>query len=270
MKYLRKKTTAILIQAGLLVWGGSIFLFPSTGWCQANRVKDVKQPVDQSIQIRQKTGKEIDQWEQEKAKLIYQYELLKTEQETLVLANKELAAAESEATILNEKLLKQKQESVRIQKELLPFLNTVYAQLAALVSDDTPFLKDERAMRLKNLEKMLESSEVTIAEKYRKVMEALFVEADYGNTIETYQEKVLMGNEEVLGNIFRLGRVCLFFLSLDQTSCAYYNVAQKNWTPLADEYLGAIQSCVEISKKRKPAELLSLPLGRLVVQGDEQ
>lgn len=259
-----------MIQAGLLIWGGTFLLFPLTSFCQTNRIEDVKLPVDQSIQIRQKTREETDQWEREKAKLIYLYEQLKAEQETLVLENKELAAAESEAETLNEKLLKQKQESVRIQKELLPFLNTVYEQLAALILNDTPFLKDERSLRLNNLGKVLQASDVSIAEKYRKVMEALFVEADYGNTIETYQEKVLMGNEAVLGNIFRLGRVCLFFLSLDQTSCAYYNVAEKNWTPLADEYLGAIRSGVEISKKRKPAELLSLPLGRLAAQGEEQ
>ncbi|MFH2093759.1 MAG: DUF3450 domain-containing protein [Pseudomonadota bacterium] len=269
MKHLKKKASIVLIQAGLLLLV-VYFSFPLTSQCQTNRIEDVRQPVEQSIQIRQKTQKEADQWEQEKEKLIYQYELLKNEQEALESENKALAVAESEATTLNEKRLKQKQESMRIQKELLPFLNTVYAQLAALVSNDTPFLKDERSMRLKNLEQVLEAVDVSIAEKYRKVMEALFVEADYGNTIETYQEKVLMGNEAVLGNMFRLGRVSLFFLSLDQTSCAYYNVATKTWNPLADEYLGAIQSCVEISKKRKPAELLSLPLGRLAKQGGEQ
>ncbi|MBU2454746.1 MAG: DUF3450 domain-containing protein, partial [Proteobacteria bacterium] len=109
MKYSKKKTTKALIQAGLLIWGGTFLLFPLTSFCQTNRIEDVKLPVDQSIQIRQKTREETDQWEREKAKLIYLYEQLKAEQETLVLENKELAAAESEAETLNEKLLKQKQ-----------------------------------------------------------------------------------------------------------------------------------------------------------------
>ncbi|MBU1344184.1 MAG: DUF3450 domain-containing protein [Proteobacteria bacterium] len=266
----KKKTTIVWILAGLLSFCGNLFLFSSTGQCQASRTEDVKQPVEQSVKIRQETQRETDQWEQEKAKLIYLYDQLKAEHEALATENKTLSSAESEAETLNLKLLKQKQESVRIQKELLPFLNNLYARLATLVSNDTPFLKEERALRLQNLEKILASPEVTVAEKYRKVMEALFIEADYGNTIEIYQEKVLINNEAVLGDIFRLGRVCLFFLSLDQTSCAYYNVTQKNWTPLEKESLAAIRSGVEIGQKRKPAQLLALPLGRLAVQGDEQ
>ncbi len=198
------------------------------------------------------------------------YEQLKQENEMLVSENKDLTAAQESQKKLNQTLLKQQQESLRIQKELFPFLKDVYAQLAELVANDPPFLKDERSIRLNTLEKVIHDPEVSIAEKYRKVMEALFIEAEYGATIEVYQDKVMIGTEEVLGNIFRLGRVSLFFLSLDKQSSAYFNVAQKSWLPLSNDHLPAICSAVEIGSKRRPAELLALPLGQLAVQGDEQ
>jgi hypothetical protein len=72
----------------------------------------------------------------------------------------------------------------------------------------------------------------------------------------------------VLGNIFRLGRVSLFFLSLDQKAAAYFNVSQKLWQPLPEDNLLAIRSAVEIGQKHRSVELLSLPLGKLSV-GEE-
>ena len=80
----------------------------------------------------------------------------------------------------------------------------------------------------------------------------------------------MMEGKTTTGNIFRLGRVSLFFLSLDQQSCARFNVAQTEWQPLADEYLPAVRSAIEIGIKRKPVELLSLPIGHLALQGEDQ
>ncbi|CCK81582.1 DUF3450 domain-containing protein [Desulfobacula toluolica] len=269
MKFFKKQTNNLIVQAVVLFLGGCAFVFPSTGWCRTDTVKQVKQPVEQSVQIRRETQKQRDQWEQEKSKLALLYEQLKQEHEMLVSENKDLITTQKSQKKLNQTLLKQQQESSKIQKELFPFLKEVYAQLSTLVANDPPFLKEERAVRLKTLEQVIHDPEVCIAEKYRKVMEALFIEAEYGATIEVYQDKVLIGTEEVLGNIFRLGRVSLFFLSLDKQSSGYFNVAQKSWLPLADDHLPAIRSAVEIGNKRRTVELLPLPLGQLAIQGDE-
>ncbi|MBU1340171.1 MAG: DUF3450 domain-containing protein [Proteobacteria bacterium] len=270
MRPSRKKTATALILSGFLLWGAGILLISSKAFCQTNTAEHVKEPVEQSIRIRQENQKERDQWKQEKEKLISMYEQLKHEHDTLLMENKNLAATQSDTQAIKLRLLEQKQILERIQIELLPFLKTLYTRVEVFVSSDTPFLKDERTLRRKTLEKVMKASDITIAEKYRKIMETLLIEAEYGNTIEVYQEKVWIGGQEVLGNIFRLGRLSLFFLSLDRTFCAYYNVAQKEWTPLANDHLPAIRSAVEIGSKRRPVELLSLPLGRLAIQGEGQ
>ena len=247
-----------------------LVLFPCLTWSQTNIADKVTQPVEHSVVIRQKNQKQRNKWEQERSDLVLLYEQLQQEHERMVSENQNLKAREQGQKARNLALLEQKQASLRIQKELLPFVQEVYARLSTLVTDDVPFLKKERAIRMKSLKKVINDPKVSVAEKYRKVMEALFVEAEYGATIEVYQEKVLIGTEATLGNIFRLGRVSLFFLSLDQQSCARFNVAQNSWQPLSKDYLPAIRSAVEIGARKKPVELLSLPLGRLAIQGEDQ
>jgi len=267
MKFLKKQIRGI---QGILFWGFFFVVLPSTGLCQTNIAAKVTQPVEHSVTTRQESQEQRDQWEQERSDLVLLYEQLEQTHGTLVLENRELTAAQQSQKAQNLALMEQKQASLRIQKELLPFVQAVYARLAVLVAGDAPFLKQERALRMTSLEKVITDPGVLVAEKYRRVMEALFVEAEYGTTIEVYQEKVMMEGKTTTGNIFRLGRVSLFFLSLDQQSCARFNVAQTEWQPLADEYLPAVRSAIEIGIKRKPVELLSLPIGHLALQGEDQ
>jgi Protein of unknown function (DUF3450) len=270
MTFLNKQTTGLIIPAVLMVWIFSFLSNPAIGWGKTDNKKDIQKPVEASIKIRQKSQQKKNQWEQEKSNLIVLYEQLKQDHKFLVLENKNLTAKKISQKTLNQTLLKQKKESIRIQKELYPFLTDVYARLEALVLNDSPFLTKERKTRLSSVKNTLKDPEITIAEKYRKVMEAVFVEAEYGSSIEVYQDKVFIGKEEVLGNIFRLGRVSLFFLSLDQKETAYYNVSDKSWWPLSNDHLPAIRSAVEIGSKRRGVELLSLPLGRMTAQGENQ
>lgn len=258
------------IRAEIFFWGFAFAALASPALGQTNIADKLTQSVEHSVSIRQESQKQGDLWEQERSDLVLLYEQLEEKYGTLVLENQEMTAAEQIQKAQNLALIQQKQASLRIQKELFPFVQAVYDRLAAVVAADTPFLQQERTLRITSLEKEINDPGVSVAEKYRRVMEALFVEAEYGATIEVYQEKVIMGGKATTGSIFRLGRVSLFFLSLDQQSCARFNVAQSAWQPLSDVYLPAICSAVEIGTKRKPVELLSLPLGGLALKGDAQ
>lgn len=254
----------------------------SSGFCQtplANTTGDkplssqAQQHVEKAIQMDQQSQKERTHWELEKIELVNTYEQLVQQKQFLENENKALAEQQQHLHSLNQSMTRQIEDSIRVQEELSPFLTHVYEQLEAFIANDAAFLKEERSTRLATLDKIMKDPQVTIAEKYRKVMEALFIEAEYGSTIEVYQDKIHLGSkgqEETLGNIFRLGRICLFFLSLDQSVCGVFNPAENTWQKLSDQHLPAIRSAVEIGNKRKPAELLPLPIGRLAVQGGDE
>jgi hypothetical protein len=107
---------------------------------------------------------------------------------------------------------------------------------------------------------------VDIGEKYRKIMEALLVEAEYGFTIEAYQETITIDGQALLADIFRLGRISLFYQSLDRKRCGFYNTADGTWQSLDTVHNAAIQSAIDIAAKRRPIELLCLPVGRMAAQ----
>jgi hypothetical protein len=94
-------------------------------------------------------------------------------------------------------------------------------------------------------------------------MEALFIEAEYGNTIEVYQEKILLADEDMLVNVLRLGRISLFFETLDQQTAGYFDLAENLWRTLPQSANRDIRIAMEIGYKRRPADIVSLPLGRI-------
>ncbi|KPA19664.1 Uncharacterized conserved protein UCP028069 [Candidatus Magnetomorum sp. HK-1] len=254
----KKKTMVIIL---------TMILVPYTLiWATETNTKKITDPLKKSIQTRQKSQKELDKWEKERIKLQATYEQLQIENQQLLAQKQMLIKQESSQKALNEKLLAQKKDSIRITQEMMPFIENAYMRLNNLISNDAPFLKDERHKRLQNLRKIIDAIDVTVAEKFRKIMEALFVEAEYGNTVEVYQEKVVLDENELLGNIFRLGRISLFFLTLDQSSAAFYSVNEKKWISLDNIYVPTIHAAIEMALKRRPVELLPLPVGRIAVQ----
>lgn len=85
-------------------------------------------------------------------------------------------------------------------------------ELHDFVAADQPF-SARSGTRLTRLVELRDDPEVPVSEKFRKVLEALLVETEYGNTIEVYQETINTGGGEMLVDIFRLGRVGLFYQS---------------------------------------------------------
>lgn len=205
-----------------------------------------------------------DQWEADKAELVAAYIHLARQKQDLLQEQKRLVQQRDAQRQANQVLAQEKIENLKILKELPLFLETLVRRLVALVDSDAPFLASERRERLERLSRMMADPEVTLAEKYRKVMEALFIEAEYGATIEVCQEKIVLAEgQSPLVNTFRLGRVSFFFLSLDRERCGIFNPANGRWQPLDSQYLPAIRSAVDMGNKQRPAELLDLPIGQL-------
>ncbi len=251
---------SIICVAGFLCFLGNM---PAMGEDFPARVK---KPVDDSILIRQKTQKAEDKWAQEQAALKAEYEKLEAETERLTADNQELGKAVKTCRTSIDLLERQIMETERITKELVPFLEQTYDRLAYFVKNDVPFLKDERSLRIAALRRVLDDSRVSVSEKFRKVMEALSVEAEYGNTVEVYEQRITIGHKNIQANIFRLGRISLFFQSLDQKTTGYFDPAVLVWKELPSRYNHDINGAMEMGAKRRSVDLLVLPIGKVVVK----
>ncbi len=226
----------------------------------------VKKPIDESISIRQEAQRETEKWSEEKSALESEFDNLSESKERLSAEVVQLTERVSSMEQSVESLNRQIRSMEKISEDLAPFLEKVYGKLAALIEEPPRFLVGERTARLESLRQAMDDSGVAMGEKFRKVMEALFMEAEYGNTVETCQDKIRIGQEEVLATVFRLGTMALFFETLDRQRAGYFDLSENQWAPLPANANRDIRAAVEIASKMRPAEIVSLPLGRIVVE----
>lgn len=226
----------------------------------------IEEPVQNAIHTRQDTQRNAEAFRLEKEKLVARFTQLQKEQTLLKQQQSQLTEKRDATRMRLAKKEKQLADIEQITTQIQPFLKDLVSALRTQVAQDLPFLKNERQRRIAKLETLMSDPEVDASERYRKVMEALLVEAEYGFTIETYQETITVAGRPLLADIFRLGRIALYYQSLDRKEAGFYNVAADKWEPLPAAHTAAVTTAVDIAAKRQPVELLTLPLGRLVIQ----
>jgi hypothetical protein len=230
------------------------------------RAQDAKQLADtvaKTVDTHQKTQKQQEAWAEEKSDLAARYRSAKAQVEYL---EKKKSFEEKEVTELDKgisELERRMIESVRLNDSLQDSLNTVVGQLDAWVNRDVPFLMEERRERLASVREAIARPDVTPAEKLRRVLEALQVEANYGNLAEVSQEKIMVGAEEVHADVVRVGRVSIFWRSPDGKRVGEYDRASKSWVELESKYVASINELREMVLRLRSTKVVSLPLGRI-------
>jgi small-conductance mechanosensitive channel len=239
-------------------------LMPPGPRCETDEVTTrVERPVQEAVAARQATQRDEEQWRDEKEKLLARHDTLTREIDQIEAQTDELtrAAAAARQRIADKE--KELADIEAIQGQIQPFIQEMIAWLRQSLDEGPPMLPAERRERVERLVRLADDPETTTSEKFRKLMEAFMVEAEYGHTIDVYQEHIPLEDKSVLVNIFRLGRLNLFYQTLDRASCGVFDVAAGHWQALPDKYNPAIHTALEIGAKRQPVELLSLPLGRI-------
>lgn len=246
-----------LFLAGLLIPRAVQALDDSVG-------RKIEKPVEQAIVIRQGVQKREEQWRQERQQHLARYEQAQKELQALQEHYQQL---QQEHGALQDKVAKkgaELEQIAQISAQLQPLLQDILVRLRAFYRGDLPFLATERNQRLERLGQILDDGATPLNEKLRKTMEALLVEVDYGRTIEVTRDTIALSGQPTLVNIFRLGRLALYYQTLDEQSCGFFNIAEQQWQPLPATCTSSIRTVLEIGAKRRPVELVSLPLGRLV------
>ena len=226
----------------------------------------IKKPISEAVAIRQSSQKKTDKWVMEQEKLKARYKALMFEKAELSARHDDILSKVTAKKNIVADLAGRVLEIGKIADQLLPFLNKIDQRLVEMLDNDLPFLKTERQTRLKTLHKILADPQISQSEKFRKTMEALFIEAEYGNTVEVYQDKIIVENKEIIANIFRLGRISIFFQSPDKKLTGYYDSAKDSWMVLPKQQNRSINTAIEIAAKRQSAKIISLPLGRMALK----
>ncbi len=173
--------------------------------------------------------------------------------------------AQMDRMIDDQKTEMQKKETqirgiVEMQQQILPFLQRMVDVLTEFVQVDTPFLPEERQQRLQQLTQMMQRSDISITEKYRRIMEAYRVEAEYGHTLESYQGTLNGEGKPRSVEFLRLGRVGLYYLTLKGDEGGFWLASKKQWVPLDASLRESLDKAIRVAKKQTPPDLLILPV----------
>lgn len=259
---LKKRADFILYPAA--VWA-CLILGTSVGSADDFAEKALK-PARETLEINRQAQGEQDQWAAEKESLTAKFAALEEKKKKLEALHQEAIDAVDEKTKNIASLEQQMEELSRTAEEIEPFFGVIYNRLIRSVNDGLPFLMEERKKRLEKLDLILKDSSIKISEKFRRLSEALMVEAEYGGTLDVYPETIAIGGKEIQMRIFRLGRIALFCQSQDRKVSGIYDVSDGKWQVLPGRYNKDMDKAMEIGSKRRPAELVTLPLGRMAVK----
>ncbi len=155
-----------------------------------------------------------------------------------------------------ESLKRQLVEMERTEREVLPLMLRMLDGLEKLVAADLPFLQQERKDRIDQLKRLMANPDTAVSEKYRRVLEAYQIEADYGRSLGAERAEIDGRTVDVL----RTGRVGLYAITLDGKEVSYWDAAAGHWQPLERRYEAAVRNGIRMARETKAADLLVLPM----------
>ncbi len=170
--------------------------------------------------------------------------------------DKQLTAQQQEKQKINDSI---HQVSI-IERQITPLMLRMIDAIDQFVQVDVPFLKDERVQRINKLKDMIARADVTVAEKYRKVMQAYQTELDYGRTIEAFRGDIKIDGQSRAVDFLRTGRISLTYLTLDGKNLGVWNNESQSWQPLDSNYKSSISKGIRIAREQTAPGLIKVPV----------
>jgi len=148
-----------------------------------------------------------------------------------------------------------------IERQIVPLMLRMLDALEEFVALDTPFLMKERTERVARLREMMERSDVTAAEKLRRVIEGYQIENDYGRTIEAYKGSTEVNGRELEVDFLRIGRVALLYQTVGGATTGAWDATVGDFVELPPAtYQAQVAQGLKIARKQIAPDLLIVPV----------
>jgi len=181
---------------------------------------------------------------------------------------------------LNDKLAQQKTEidSLReqlagrdiTQQRIMPLMRSMADNLEQFIALDLPFHQEERLGRAIKVKQMLNSSSYSLPDQYRAVLSAYQQELEFGRSIEAWRGELQLTNDEGANDaekketltveFLRLGRLALYFQTMDGERSGTWNREKKTWEELPRRFNLEIKHGLAIAQNQQAPQMLALPL----------
>ncbi len=201
-----RRLTTVFFTLTVIAISGNVF---------AQTVDQVLQADQRRLNLAQQSQERINNIVTGTRSLEDQYRAINKEIDGLKVYNRLMRAqVDGQGAVLEDIGLSMDQVDV-INRQIFPLMMKMIDGLGQSIKADVPFLLKEREDRVAKLTETMARSDVSVAEKFRKVMEAYQIENEFGSTSEFYLQSLPYGDTNLEFNMLRIGRVGLYFQSDD-------------------------------------------------------
>ena len=205
--------------------------------------------------------KRVNELSASNVSLVEEYLGVIEQTEALKTYNQQLArlvqSQDDEVSSLDDQI----ERATAVSRALTPLMLEMLGKLEQFVQLDVPFLMQEREGRVSRLRETMDRSDVTESEKFRQVLEAFQIEADYGRSIEQYKGEIDFEGSKRTVDFLRVGRTALMFRTLDGALLGAWDQKARSWVRLPDSYNNSMSYGLRVARKERAADdLLTVPL----------
>jgi hypothetical protein len=253
MHRLKEVLIAVLITAGAL--GGSVMAV------QANTLDSILAVGKSKNDSARKSQAKIDRLADETRDLLTEYKTVTKQIDGLKVYNTRLQRQIDNQIVRITTIEENIDNSTVIARQMTPLVIRMIDGLEKFVELDVPFHLKEREQRIAFLRANLDRSDLSVAEKFRQVLEAYKIENEYGRKIDAYKGSVEIESVERDVNFLRIGRVALLYQTTDTEVSGAWDQRSRSWVSLdRGEYRNAIMKGLRIARKEASIDLMNMPV----------
>ncbi len=253
------KTTSLKSAFSIMIFVGAVIGFTTVGAqdLELSTILNVAKAKAKNARVSQAR---IDKVVEQTRDLKTEYNRVTKEIDGLLVYNtlleRQIADQISEMNDLNTSI----EQVTVIERQVLPLMVRMIDGLETFVKLDVPFLEEERVTRISRLKVLVERSDVTVSEKFRRVLEAYQIENDFGRTIEAYTGTLEIGGASNKVDFLRIGRIALLYQTPDAVHSGFWDQKERKWVELPTTYRNRVRDGLRIAQKQIAPNLLMLPI----------
>ena len=150
-----------------------------------------------------------------------------------------------------------------IEQQIPPLLVRMVQGLEDFIALDLPFLPEERANGLAEMQTIMESPDVSDADKMRRVLDAWAIENEYGRSVAAYQTQLDFagtGNPRTV-DLLRIGRVALIYQTTDEAAdTGAWDPSRNDWVALGNEHRNSVRQALRMARSQIAPEIVLVPM----------
>ncbi len=226
----------------------------------ATTLNDIFQVAGQMNTTATRSQSKIDALTEETRLLLSEYKTVLKEIEGLRVYNRQLDRQITNQESEMVKLASAIDDVTVIERQITPLMLRMIDGLEQFVDLDMPFLLKERHERISSRREMMDRADVAVSEKFSQIFRAYQIENEYGRTIETYGDTIVIEGTERKVDMLKIGRVALLYQTPDGAETGMYNKNTKQFEEIDNSYQSSIRQGIRMARQQATQDMFSIPV----------